>query len=166
MTPTVRKPDAKTSTTAETELAVLAWLLEPSQPSVRYRTLTELLGRKESDEDVREAKNAILERGWAKEILSRRRPGGGWNDGESQYRPKYLSTNWMMLVLSDLGLTRAVPEVREACEFWRARRAERRPDTRMSEALAAMAAAEEHQGRRRQQHGHGRIAMWRGSSHL
>jgi hypothetical protein len=116
MTPADRKPPTKTSTT--TESAALTWLLEPDQPSVRYRALTELLGRKESDPDVRAARNAILERGWAAEILSQRHPGGGWNDGESQYRPKYLSTNWMMLVLADLGLTRAVPEVREACEFW------------------------------------------------
>ncbi|MGA7650706.1 MAG: hypothetical protein WBW40_08400, partial [Thermoplasmata archaeon] len=116
MTPAVRKPDPKSST--KTERAVLTWLLETDQPSVQYRTLTELLGRKESDPDVRAARKAILERGWAAELLSQRRPGGGWNDGETQYRPKYLSTNWMMLVLADLGLTRAVPEVREACEFW------------------------------------------------
>ncbi|MGP8158423.1 MAG: prenyltransferase/squalene oxidase repeat-containing protein [Thermoplasmata archaeon] len=101
-----------------TQSLALAWLLEANQPSMRYRTLTELLGRKESDPDVRKARKEILERGWAAEILSRRRPGGGWSDGETQYRPKYLSTNWMMLVLADLGLTRGVPEVEEACEFW------------------------------------------------
>src|SRR5208283_380671 len=116
MTPARTKPVPKTRT--KTPSTAMSWLLEGNQPSVRYRTLTELLGRKENDPEVRDAKRAILERGWAAEILSQRRLGGGWNDGDSQYRPKYLSTNWMMLVLSDLGLTRAVPEVREACEFW------------------------------------------------
>ena len=108
----------KRSSGPGTSNPALRWLLKPSQPSIRYRALTELLGRSTSDPDVREARKAILERGWAAEILARRRPGGGWNDGPSQYRPKYLSTNWMMLVLADLGLTRSVPAVREACEFW------------------------------------------------
>lgn len=98
--------------------APIPWLLEPSQPSIRYRTLTELLGRKESDDEVRTAKRSILERGWAAEVLAKRLPGAGWSDGASQYRPKYTSTHWMMLALSDLGLTRAVPEVRELCELW------------------------------------------------
>ncbi len=100
------------------ESAPIAWLLEESQPAVRYRALTELLGRKENDPEVRQTSQRILERGWAAEILSRRTTGGGWADGTSQYRPKYLSTNWMMLVLADLGLTRSEPVIGELCEFW------------------------------------------------
>jgi hypothetical protein len=98
--------------------SVLAWLLEESQPSIRYRTFTELLGRKADDPEVLKAKGQILERGWAAEILARRTAGGGWADASSQYQPKYVSTNWMMLTLSDLGLTRSIPAVAELCEFW------------------------------------------------
>lgn len=98
--------------------ATIAWLLGEDQPSVRYRTLTELLDRKESDPDVREAKSRILERGWAADILSEQDASGGWGDDKSPYRPKYTSTNWRMLVLSDLGLSRKEPVVRTACEFW------------------------------------------------
>lgn len=98
--------------------AALAWLLEENQPSIRYRALTELLGRKADDPEVRKAKEQLLERGWAPEILAKRTPGEGWADVGNQYRPKYLSTNWMMLVLSDLGLTRSEPVVAELCEFW------------------------------------------------
>ncbi|HLM70916.1 MAG TPA: prenyltransferase/squalene oxidase repeat-containing protein [Thermoplasmata archaeon] len=116
MTPS-RKGSAR-SRRADGHDATIDWLLEAEQPSVRYRTLTELLGRTATDTDVRAAKREILERGWAAEILDRRHPGAGWNDSDSQYRPKYLSTNWMMLVLADLGLTRAEPKVRDACEFW------------------------------------------------
>ncbi|HYA70663.1 MAG TPA: prenyltransferase/squalene oxidase repeat-containing protein, partial [Thermoplasmata archaeon] len=57
------------------------------------------------------------------DILARRTPGGGWSDGSSPYRPKYVSTNWMMLVLSDLGLSRSEPSVRDACEYWMERMA-------------------------------------------
>lgn len=49
---------------------VLDWLLEESQPSVRYRTLTELLGRPENDADAREARKEIPEKGWAASILA------------------------------------------------------------------------------------------------
>ncbi|HTS33526.1 MAG TPA: hypothetical protein VMI55_06275 [Thermoplasmata archaeon] len=97
---------------------VLEWLLEEEQPAVRYRTLTQLLGRPESDADVRAARARIPETGWAAEILAERSPEGWWVGPESFYRPKYLSTNWRMLVLSDLGLTRAVPAVRASSELW------------------------------------------------
>jgi hypothetical protein len=100
------------------EKGVLHWLLEKNQPAIRYRALTEILGRKESDPEVREAKADILRTGWAADIMAERRPGAGWNDGRTQYTPKYLSTNWKMLVLSDLGLTRATPAIREVCEYW------------------------------------------------
>lgn len=98
--------------------AALAWLLDDDQPSIRYRTLTELLGRPPTDPEVRRARSAILQRGWAADILAERDPTGGWNDGASQYRPKYTSTHWRMLVLSDLGLTRDDPGIADACERW------------------------------------------------
>jgi hypothetical protein len=97
---------------------VLDWLLEPDQPSVRYLALTQLLGKSETDSDVREAKARIPAAGWAAEILARRDPGGWWvRDGHPMY-PKYVSTNWNLLALSDLGATRAIPEVRASCELW------------------------------------------------
>jgi hypothetical protein len=37
---------------------------------------------------------------------------------ESLYRPKYLATNWMLLVLADLGLTREFAPVRSSAELW------------------------------------------------
>lgn len=99
----------------------ISWLLEKDQPSVRYRALTDLLGRGEDDEDVREARSMIPARGWAADILSAQDPGGWWMSSESLYRPKYLSTNWMLLILSDLGITRADPRVAKACESWMGR---------------------------------------------
>jgi hypothetical protein len=96
----------------------LEWLLEDDQPAVRYRTLTQLLGRPESDGEVREAKERIPKVGWAAALLAERSPDGWWVDGKSLYRPKYLSTNWRLLVLSDLGLTREHPAIRESCQLW------------------------------------------------
>jgi hypothetical protein len=88
---------------------------------VRYLTLTELLGKRETDPEVRQAKDSLPSTGWVAEILSRREPGGWWVHEKSLYRPKYLATNWNLLALADLGATRANPAVRASCELWMAR---------------------------------------------
>ena len=97
---------------------VLDWLLDESQPAVRYRTLTELLGRPEHDAAVRAARAQIPKTGWAAEILAERDPEGWWVNPNNHYTPKYRSTNWKLLMLSDLGVTRALPAVRTSCEWW------------------------------------------------
>lgn len=97
---------------------VTSWLLEECQPSIRYLTLTELLGRPEGDPDVKAARAGIVKRGWGKEILDRQDPSGFWERGSSLYRPKYTGTNWMLLVLSDLGLTKADRRIDAACRRW------------------------------------------------
>jgi hypothetical protein len=97
---------------------VTEWLLEESQPGVRYRSLTELEGRPESDPEVRRSKAAIPRVGWVADILAERAPGGWWVAEENLYLPKYLATNWRMLVLSELGASREIPPVRASCELW------------------------------------------------
>ena len=98
--------------------AVLSWLLEPSEPSMRFLALTQLLGRPEQDPEVRESRRDIPRTGWAAEVLSGRDPAGWWEGPESLYEPKYRSTHWRLLVLSDLGLTRSHPGIRRSCEVW------------------------------------------------
>ena len=91
---------------------VLDWLLEESQPSVRYHTLVDLLGRKEDDPDAREAHSKIPEVGWVEQILRFQKPDGYWEPREPTtvrgwlrflWFPEYRSTVWRALVLSDLG---------------------------------------------------------------
>ncbi len=100
----------------------LAWLLEPSQPAVRYWTLLDLLDRSPRDPDVREAVAGIPRRGWARDILRLQRPGGHWESRESGpgdlYRPKYTATIWRLIVLADLGMTARDPRVRKACDLF------------------------------------------------
>lgn len=54
--------------------SVTDWLLEEKQPSIRYLTLTDLLGRSEKDPQVRSARGSITSVGWAKDILERLPP--------------------------------------------------------------------------------------------
>jgi len=98
--------------------AVIDWLAEDDQPAVRYRALTALLGRAEDTAEVQEAHAAIPRRGWAAEILARQDAASWWVGPDRLYLPKYLSTNWMLLILADLGLTREDPRIRKACDLW------------------------------------------------
>jgi len=98
--------------------AALDWLLEEEQPSVRYLALTGLLGKGENDPEALKAKKEIPEKGWAADILATQQPGGFWVSAENFYEPKYFSTNWMLLILSDLGLTKEDPRITLACEQW------------------------------------------------
>jgi hypothetical protein len=106
--------------------AVISWLLEEEQPAIRHLTLTHLLRKPADDPEVVAAKERIPKTGWASAILSARRPDGTWVDGESLYRPKYYSTNWMLLTLSELGLTNEDPRIAKSCDVWIERFA--RPD--------------------------------------
>ncbi len=96
----------------------LSWLLEENQPAVRFHALTDLVGLPENHHDVKKARSEIPRRGWASDILNRRKPGGYWESGKSLYRPKYTATNWMALVLSDLGLTRDDPRIAKTAELF------------------------------------------------
>src|SRR3989475_10344773 len=97
---------------------VLDWLLEEDQPSIRYLALTQLVGKAQDAPEVLAAKELIPEKGWAADLLAQQHRDGWWVSDESLYGPKYLSTNWMLLTLSDLGLTNDDPRIAKACELW------------------------------------------------
>jgi hypothetical protein len=99
--------------------SVMEWLTETNQPAIRYLAMRDL--REVSGGELRAAQTAIQSRGWVKQIFARRLPGGYWVDGGDLYRPKYLSTNWMLLALSDLGVTNEIPWLAESAEMWRDR---------------------------------------------
>jgi len=95
----------------------MEWLTEADQPAVRYMAMRDL-SQAEGGE-LREARKEVPLRGWVEEILRGRLRGGYWIDRQDLYRPKYLATNWMLLALSDLGVTRDFPWLAESAEMWR-----------------------------------------------
>jgi hypothetical protein len=97
--------------------SVIEWLLEDDQPVVRSQTLVELIGLSERHPDVKKSRSQIAKRGWAADILSRQKPGGYWESKKDLYRPKYTATNWMAIILSDLGLNRDDPRVARTAEL-------------------------------------------------
>ncbi len=98
------------------------WLTGPkSDPSVRVRFWVEVDGRSRQDPRVREAQRAIGRTGWAASLLDYQLPDGHWvTPGTSAgelYRPKYIVTNWLAIVLADLGMTRSDPRIRRTAEM-------------------------------------------------
>jgi hypothetical protein len=98
--------------------AVRDWLQSEDEPAIRYLTLRDLEHRPESDSELREARARIPSGGWVRSILAERDAAGWWARPQTLYAPKYVSTNWRMIVLADLGATREVPEVQRSAELW------------------------------------------------
>ncbi len=88
---------------------VLTWLLEPSNPSARTLTLTELLGRPDDDRDVLTSRAAIPSTRPARDILLAQYPQGYWMHPGIGFSPRYRATVWQIIFLAQLGMTRSAP---------------------------------------------------------
>jgi hypothetical protein len=104
---------------------VIQWLLGEDQPAVRYGALVDLLGRKETDPDVRRARSRVGRVGWGYDQLRLQGPKGFWEPREPKnlrewldflYFPYYTATNWRALVLSDLGLDSSNPRIKKLAD--------------------------------------------------
>ncbi len=92
------------------------WLLEADNPSVRYFTLTEILGKPPEDKEVIAAREQITKSGPVPAILAARE-NGIWGEPDRYYVDKYKGTCWQLLILAELGLTNENNEVNPACDF-------------------------------------------------
>lgn len=105
------------------------WLTGPkADPSVRVRFWTEVEGRDPTDPEVQKSLKTIGRVGWAASLLEHQMPDGHWGTPGTSLRelirPWFLATNWVALVLSDLGMTRSDPRIRKTAEqvlAWRAK---------------------------------------------
>ena len=91
------------------------WLLEPSDPSIRYWALKDLLDLEEDDLDVVAAWDAIMESPIVTSILGAMNPEGYWENPDDMYLPKYTASTHQLLILAELG-ARRTPEIEKAVE--------------------------------------------------
>lgn len=96
---------------------LVRWLLEEGNPSVRYFTLRDLLNRKEDDSELQAAKAAIPKSKVITKILSKQKPEGYWEEPANPYHPKYKSSYWQIMTLSQLGMDKSDRRARKACEY-------------------------------------------------
>jgi hypothetical protein len=95
----------------------IEWLLEENNPSVRYFTLTEVMGRSLGDGETKEAKKKIMEVGTVPSILAKQNGQGFWESSDRFYTAKYKGTVWQLIILAELGADANDGRVRKACEF-------------------------------------------------
>ncbi len=93
------------------------WLLEETDPSVRYFTLKDLLDRPEEDDLVRQAKREILQNGIVREILTRQQDPLYLKSYPDFYTDKYRGLVWQTIVLAELGADGGDQQIREQCEY-------------------------------------------------
>ena len=97
---------------------LLNWLLE-GEPWVVYRTLTDILGKSEKDEEVAAARIAIPEHPLVKRIFDGLNNDGYWGGPKDIHIwwPRKDTTFWILPVLADFGLTIADNRIARACEY-------------------------------------------------
>ena len=104
---------------------ILAWLLEASDPSVCYRTHTELLGLPPGAPEVVAAKTAIPMSADVRGILDRMNPAGYWLQknprtqavvGEGVEYGSFATTHFCLSYLAHLGMDRTDAQVARAAE--------------------------------------------------
>ena len=94
----------------------IAWLLEQSNPSVRYLTLVNILERKKTDPEARRAKEEIMVSGVVPKIL-KKQSDGSWNSPGRFYVDKYKGTVWQLIILAEHEADGNNKQIRDACEY-------------------------------------------------
>jgi hypothetical protein len=88
------------------ETGVLDWLLEPTNPSVRFWALQHLQDKKSTDKAVHRTQSEIMKSLCIKSILDVQDPEGHWGNKDDMYLPKYKSSTHNLLILAELGAKR------------------------------------------------------------
>lgn len=92
------------------------WLLAGDDPSVRYFTLTDLVGTPADAPEVLAARHAIMTEGTVPRILAAQLDDGHWEGRDRFYTAKYRGTVWQLVILASLGADGSDPRVRAGCE--------------------------------------------------
>ncbi|MFW9920069.1 MAG: nitrogen fixation protein NifH [Candidatus Thorarchaeota archaeon] len=95
--------------------SIVDWLLEEDNPSVRYWTLVDILGKDPNDTKVRDAKTSIMNSACVQAILKEIHPEGYWGKEDDMYNPKYTATTHNLLILAEFGMER-IPIIEKAIE--------------------------------------------------
>jgi hypothetical protein len=94
----------------------IPWLLEGDDPSVRFFTLTELLGSSPDSPQADAARRDIMTTGAVPRILAAQGDDGHWEGPDHFYTAKYRGTVWQLVILAELGADGGDERIRRACE--------------------------------------------------
>lgn len=97
--------------------ALIDWLLQAQTPSIRYLTHRYLMDQPESMLEVQAVRGAMRAVGPIPEMLAQQTKTGAWAGEHSYYTPKYTSTHWSMLLLSELAADPEEARLRKGALF-------------------------------------------------
>ncbi len=100
-----------------TDANTIEWLLEKENPSIKYFTLTKLLKKSESDNDVLDSKRDIMNIGIVPALLDKQNEAGYWGDIQKFYLDKYKGTVWQLIILAEMSADSNDKRVKNACKF-------------------------------------------------
>ena len=96
----------------------LSWLLEEQDPGVRYLAMRDLLDPGEDDVELVSAREEAHTQGPIARILAEMKEPGYWAKPGPGYNPKYFSTVWSIIMLSQLGASCALDKrIEQACQY-------------------------------------------------
>jgi hypothetical protein len=103
----------------------IQWLLQDDEPSLKWRTLRELLDIDEHNPDVIQAMSAILQSEPVRVLLEKMHPDGYWLQqnprtkvfvGDEALYGSFATTHFCLAYLAELGLDRSQPQVERAAQ--------------------------------------------------
>jgi hypothetical protein len=100
-----------------TETAFIPWLMEAETPTIPYRTLVDLVGLPAEQARVSQARKAIMKSGPVPAILDRQSEAGSWSGERSYYTPKYTSTHWSLVLLTELDVEGSNPRFQRGVHY-------------------------------------------------
>ena len=93
------------------------WLLDPKDPGAGYLALHRLSSH--LDGELEAARDIAHSEGPIAEVLDQMHPDGYWENDDSGYLPKYRSSAWSIILLSQLGAKAKVdPKISAACSHY------------------------------------------------
>ena len=96
----------------------ISWLLEQENPSLRYWTFRDLLGRPRDDPEVMASQDAVANWRPVSDLLKEQRPEGYWAEAEDVYWPKWSATVWQLILIAEMGIPSNHHAVRTGCEYF------------------------------------------------
>lgn len=93
------------------------WLLRAETPSIRLITLRDLLERPAGDAALLQAVRDVAASGPVPAILAAQQSEGYWFTRRNYYSPKYRSTHWSMLLLTELEVAPSEPRLTKGSDF-------------------------------------------------
>lgn len=93
------------------------WLLEINNPSIQYFTLRDLLEQPDTNSELLQIKQNIMNMGVVPRILEKQMDKGYWAEPERFYTAKYKGTVWQLMILAELGADGNDKRIQKACEF-------------------------------------------------